>query len=411
MTGNVRGLPPFTYVTRVVASRAAPGDVYAVFDGHRNDDFNPYIFASSDFGESWRQITSGLPMTSMNALAQHPTAHNLLFAGSEFGVHVSIDGGANWNTLTNGLPTVPVDDITVHPRDNDLVIGTHGLGIWIMDDIAPLQELSSEVMAAAAHLYPVRRATSYNAYFPQGWTPGIYVAPNPPDGAWIRYHLGADVDSVTLVVRDGDMVVRELDATTEMGLNQVMWDLRLVMDGPDDEPMGPGPRVLPGTYTVALTVGEETMEQPVEVRLDPRVTISRSDLMARHEAMLRSYRLSGPRNQAGQRMQQMMQQVAQAEQRANDAEEVPEGPGGGDRGRAGGAAGAAGRPGRRRRRQQRLRTDRAVQHPRDGGPVVADRPVLGEVAGRDRARERDGHRAGACAAGADLSGGTASRGA
>ena len=324
VTGNVRGLPAFTYVTRIVASRAAAGDVYAVFDGHRNDDFNPYVFASSDFGESWRQITSGLPMTSMNALAQHPTAHNLLFAGSEFGVHVSIDGGANWNTLANGLPTVPVDDITVHPRDNDLVIGTHGLGIWIMDDIAPLQELSSEVMAAAGHLYPVRRATSYNMYTPQGWTPGIYVAPNPPGGAWIRYHLGAEVDSVTLEVRDGDMVVRELEASTEMGLNQVMWDLRLVMDGPDDEPMGPGPRVLPGTYTVALTVGEETMEQPVEVRLDPRVTISRSDLMARHEAMLRSYRLSGPRNQVGQRMQQMMQQVAQAEQRANDAEEVPE---------------------------------------------------------------------------------------
>ena len=239
VTGNVRGLPAFTYVTRIVASRAAPGDVYAVFDGHRNDDFNPYVFASSDFGESWRQITSGLPMTSMNALAQHPTAHNLLFAGSEVGVHVSIDGGANWNTLTNGLPTVPVDDITVHPRDNDLVIGTHGLGIWIMDDIAPLQELSSEVMAAA-HLYPVRRATSYNMYTPQGWTPGIYAAPNPPGGAWIRYHLGAEVDSVGLEIRDGDMVVRELDATTEMGLNQVTWDLRLVMDGPDDEPMGPG---------------------------------------------------------------------------------------------------------------------------------------------------------------------------
>ena len=324
VTGNVRGLPPFTYVTRIVASRAEAGSVYAVFDGHRSDDFNAHLYASSDFGESWERMTNGLPNTSLNAVAQHPTAHNLLFAGSEVGVHVSIDGGANWHTLKNGLPTVPVDDITVHPRDNDLVIGTHGLGIWIMDDIAPLQELSSEVMASAAHLYPVRRATSYNPYFPQGWTPGIYVAPNPPDGAWIRYHLGAETDSATLVVRDGDMVVRELDASTGMGLNQVMWDLRLVMDGPDDEPMGPGPRVMPGTYTVALTVGEETMEQPLEVRLDPRVTISRSDLMARHEAMLRSYRLSGPRGQAAQRMQQMMQQVAQAEQRANDAEEVPE---------------------------------------------------------------------------------------
>ncbi len=324
VTGNVRGVPPYTYVTRIVASRAAPGEVYAVFDGHRSDDFNPYIFVSRDHGGSWEQITGGLPMTSLNALAQHPTAHNLLFAGSEVGVHASIDGGANWHTLKNGLPTVPVDDITIHPRENDLVIGTHGLGIWIMDDIAPLQELSTEVMASAAHLYPVRRATSYNPYFPQGWTPGIYVAPNPPDGAWIRYHLGAGADSVTLEIRDGDMVVRELGATASVGLNQVIWDLRLVMDGPDGEPMGPGPRVLPGTYTVALTVGGETFEQPVEVRLDPRVSIARSDLMARHEVMLSSYRLSGPRNQAAQRMQQMMQLVTRAEQRLSDAEEAPE---------------------------------------------------------------------------------------
>ena len=324
VTGNVRGVPPYTYVTRIVASRAAPGEVYAVFDGHRSDDFNPYIFVSRDHGGSWEQITGGLPMTSLNALAQHPTAHNLLFAGSEVGVHASIDGGANWHTLKNGLPTVPVDDITIHPRENDLVIGTHGLGIWIMDDIAPLQELSTEVMASAAHLYPVRRATSYNMHFPQGWTPGIYVAPNPPDGAWIRYHLGAEADSVTLEIRDGDMVVRELGATASVGLNQVIWDLRLVMDGPDGEPMGPGPRVLPGTYTVALTVGGETFEQPVEVRLDPRVSISRSDLLARHEVMLSSYRLSGPRNQAAQRMQQMMQLVTRAEQRLGDAEEAPE---------------------------------------------------------------------------------------
>ena len=202
MTASARKLPPYTYVTRIVASRGKPGGVYAVFDGHRNDDFNPYIFASDDFGEHWKLITNGLPGTSLNALAQHPTAHNLLFAGSEVGVHVSIDGGANWRPLKNGLPTVPVDDIVVHPRENDLVIGTHGLGIWIMDDIAPLQELSDEVMASAAHLYPVRRATSYNPYFPQGWTPGIYAAPNPPAGARIRYHLGSEADSVKIRITD-----------------------------------------------------------------------------------------------------------------------------------------------------------------------------------------------------------------
>ena len=325
VTGNVPGLPPHTYVTRIVASRGAAGEVFAAFDGHRSSDFEPHVYASDDFGDSWTRITDGLPATSMNALAQHPGAHNLLFAGSEVGVHVSIDRGASWQPLRNGLPTVPVDDIVVHPRDNDLVVGTHGLGIWIMDDIAPLEHLSAEVMAAAAHLYPVRRATSYNPYTPQGWTPGIYAAPNPPAGARVRYHLGAATDSVTITITDADgAVVRELDGTGEAGLNEVIWNLRLAADGADGEAMDPGPRVLPGSYAVALSAGEATMETPAEVRLDPRVEISRGDLVARHAAMMDSYRLSGAVSDARERMGQMRQQLDQVEERVAAAEDAPE---------------------------------------------------------------------------------------
>ena len=294
VTGNLKGLPPHTYVTRIVASRAGEGGVYAVFDGHRNDDFNPYIFHSDDFGESWERITDGLPATSLNAFAQHPAAHDLLFAGSEVGVHVSIDGGENWKPLGNGLPTVPVDDIVVHPRENDLVIGTHGLGIWIMDDIAPLEGLAGGAMESAAHLFPVRRATSYNRYRPQGWTPGIHAAPNPPDGARIRYHLGSAGDSVAVRITDGaGTVVRKLGGGGDAGLHEIVWDLRMVEEGADGEPLNPGPRVLPGTYTVTLAAGEETMDRTLEVRLDPRIEISPADLRARQEAMLDSYRLSG----------------------------------------------------------------------------------------------------------------------
>ena len=326
VTGNVRGLPPFTYVTRIVASRGAAGSVYAVFDGHRNDDFDPYIFASDDFGESWEKITEGLPNTSLNALAQHPSAHNLLFAGSEVGVHFSFDGGARWHPLGNGLPTVPVDDIVVHPRDNDLVVGTHGLGIWIMDDIGPLQGLSAEVMASSAHLYPVRRATSYNIHFPQGWSPGIYAAPNPIAGARIRYHLGSTADSVTVKITDGaGGLVRELDGSRNEGLNEVIWDLQLVEDGPDGEPMNPGPRVLPGQYTVELTAGADTLETSVEVRLDPRVSISRSDLEARQAVMLDSYRLSGTVQAFRERLGSIGEQLGRIENQVQSlTEEVPE---------------------------------------------------------------------------------------
>ncbi len=326
VTRNLEGLPPYTYVTRIVASRAEAGAAYAVFDGHRNDDFNPYLFASGDFGESWELIVDGLPGTSLNALAQHPATHNLLFAGSEIGVHASIDGGARWRPLGNGLPTVPVDDIVVHPRDNDLVIGTHGLGVWIMDDIAPLQELSEEVMASAAHLYPVRRATSYNPHFPQGWTPGVYAAPNPPRGARIRYHLGAAGDSVKVRITDAaGVLVRELAGSGDEGLNEIVWDLRLVEEGADGKPLNPGPRVPPGVYAVALTAGGETLEETLEVRIDPRVKISQAGLRARREAMLDSYRMSGAVAEARELIESMKGHLNGIEDRIEEAAEPPEG--------------------------------------------------------------------------------------
>jgi photosystem II stability/assembly factor-like uncharacterized protein len=294
ITEQVEGLPANTYVTRIVASHADVGTVYAAFDGHRSDDFAAHVYVSDDFGQEWRPITTGLPANSVSALAQHPRNPNLLFVGNEFGVYTSVDGGEQWARLENGLPTVPVDDIKIHPRENDLVIGTHGRGIWIMDDIAPLEELTPQVVASTAHLYSVRRATSYNAYRPQGWTPGIYADPNPPLGARIRYYLGADVDDVSLRVTDAmGRTIREFSPSSAAGLNEVLWDLRLVEDGTDGEAMEPGPRVLPGTYLVHLEAGDAVIEGEVSVRLDPRVSMSRAVLAERHEAMMSAYRLSG----------------------------------------------------------------------------------------------------------------------
>ena len=189
---------------------------------------------------------------------------------------------------------MPVDDIKIHPRENDLVIGTHGRGIWIMDDIAPLERLTPEVVASTAHLFPVRRATSYNAYRPQGWTPGIYADDNPPMGARIRYYLGSDMDEVSLTVTDAmGRTIRELQPPRAAGLNEVIWDLRLVEEDADGEPMDPGPRVLPGTYLLQLSAGDAVIAGEVTVRLDPRVSMSRTSMAERHQAMMSSYRLSG----------------------------------------------------------------------------------------------------------------------
>jgi len=314
VTGNLQDLPANTYVTRIVASAGAAGTVYAAFDGHRSDDFAAYVYVSEDFGAEWRLITSGLPAISVNALAQHPDNADLLFVGNEIGIYVSTDAGAQWVRMESNLPTVPVDDIKIHPRENDLVIGTHGRGIWILEDVGPLEHLSAEVLAANAHVFPIRRATSYNSYTPQGWTPGIFATPNPPAGARIRYHLATASEDVTLEVTDAmGQPIRTLEATGEAGFNEVIWDLRLVEDDENGEPMSPGPRVMPATYLVELTTGAEIVQSEVTVRMDPRVEMGSRDLMARHLAMLESYRLSGPVDAAEDAMSDMGSQLEDVE--------------------------------------------------------------------------------------------------
>lgn len=299
VTDNIDDLPDNTYVTRIVASHGSPGTVFAAFDGHRSDDFAPYVYVSENFGEDWEAIVSGLPTTSVNALAQHPDNPQLLFVGNEIGVYVSVNRGEYWVRMRSNLPTVPVDDIKIHPRENDLILGTHGRGIWIMEDITPLERLTENVFASVAFIFPIRRATSYNVHRPQGWTPGIYAASNPTAGARIRYHLAAESEDVTLKIMDSrGQDIRELEATGDAGLNEVIWDLRLVENDANGEPMSPGPRVMPGVYLVELTTGDQIVQSEVVVRLDPRVELARSDLMARHAAMLDSYRLSGPVEEA-----------------------------------------------------------------------------------------------------------------
>ena len=365
VTDNIPGLPERTYVSRVVASAHDQATVYATFDGHRNNDFAAHVYVSTDYGESWRRIADGLPATSVNVIAEHHRTEGLLFVGNEVGVFFSVDGGEQWVALDSGLPAVPVDDIRIHPRENDLVLGTHGRGIYIMEDIAPLEGLTAEVLAAGAHLFPVRRATLYNPYTPQGWTPGVYVSPNPPAGALIRYYVGeagagggvvaaspdgngggGDADGEgapadgsgqpkITILDDGGEVVREFAGPGAAGIQQVRWDLRIE---PPYTPSGPpqqfdggfgggqarGPRVLPGTYTVRLEAAGRTQEEEVVVRLDPRVEMSRADLEARQAALMSAWDLAGPVYEAGRAVQRVTTRLMEVSALLREQEETPE---------------------------------------------------------------------------------------
>jgi photosystem II stability/assembly factor-like uncharacterized protein len=124
---------PRKWVSRVVASSHAPGTVYLSMTGFREDDFDAYLFRSTDFGQSWLSIRSNLPMESVNVIAEDPDRPDILYVGTDLGVYVSGDTGQNWVSLSTTLPTTPVHDLDVHPRDGALVIGTHGRSAWVLE--------------------------------------------------------------------------------------------------------------------------------------------------------------------------------------------------------------------------------------------------------------------------------------
>ena len=301
---DIPGLPPFTYVSGMVVSAHAPGRVYATFDGHANDDYKPYVYVSDNYGRMWRSLTNGLPEeTSVNVIQEHHRNPNLLFVGHEKGVHVSIDRGESWASLNNNLPPVPVDDLVIHPRDNDLIVGTHGRSIWILDDIGPLEALTEEVLGSDGQLLPGQPARLFHMNSPQGWFGrGQFFAPNPDYGARITYYLREAADEVEISIRDASgEQVRKLEGSGKRGINRVTWDL--LMEPPFEPEEGQtfgyagipsGPPVLPGDYSVQVTVrrGGSGSDQPLRltgnivVGPDPEIAVSDADRRARHDALL-----------------------------------------------------------------------------------------------------------------------------
>jgi len=306
VTERVPGLPKGTYVSRVVASRHAECTAYATFDGHRSNDFNVYVYTTSDCGDTWKAISNGIPNNNgiANVIREHPRNPNLLFVGTEYGAYLSFDRGANWHRLKMNLPTVPVDDIAVHPRENDLLFGTHGRAIWVLDDITPLEQLTETVLAADLHLFDIRPSTAWRIYGHKGNTGHkLFIAENPPYGVLINYYLKSKLDEkekVKLAILDAEgKVIRELEGGTEPGINRVSWDLRYepaVRPEPGQQFgfFGPprGPSVDPGTYTVKISAKNAEVTKKATVEEDPRITISPADRAARRSAIDRAYELA-----------------------------------------------------------------------------------------------------------------------
>jgi photosystem II stability/assembly factor-like uncharacterized protein len=283
VAGNIAGLPKSSWVSGVEASRFAEGAVYAAFDNHASDDYANYLFRSSDYGQTWTSITGDLPAERVvKAVHEDLKNPNLVYIGTEFGFFLTYDGGRHWIQLGSNLPTVPVNDFLVHPRDHDLVLATHGRGLWILDNIASLEELTPEVLASDAHVFSIEPAAMIRYANPKAHQGDmIFRGQNPPAGAIIDYYLKAEGGTPALTVHDASgMEIRRLDAPARRGINRVVWDLRhepfmIAMQGQSGRrgTTLDGPFVVPGEYTVRLAVGGRTLEQRVRVSEDPRVVV------------------------------------------------------------------------------------------------------------------------------------------
>jgi photosystem II stability/assembly factor-like uncharacterized protein len=314
LSKSITGVKDGTFVGDIVASSASPGTAYVSFDAHRDGDFAPYLFKTSDFGKTWTSVVNGLPKddASIRGLAEYPGKPNVLFLGTERAMFVTNDGGANWRKLAANLPTTRYDDVVVHPRTKDLVLATHGRGVWILDDASPIAEWTPEIAAKRGHLFAVPRATlmlywqdvSNMSHF-------FYTAENPVEGAVFTYHLAQPAQKVRLVVTNAaGKVIREVSGPGAAGtIHRVNWDLRYPLPsgmgrGPSvgeegamtpagqragvvqlpipPHEIGPrGPHVAPGTFKVTLDVdGVAAGSQTFQVRADPESNLT----MAQHQA-------------------------------------------------------------------------------------------------------------------------------
>ena len=301
VVGNIQGLPKNAWVSTVEPGHFDAGTIYATFDLHTFGDMRPYVYKSTDYGKTWTSlIAPDSPVRGYAHVIKEDLVNpRLLFLGTELGLWVSVDGAANWSRYKGGdLPSVAVRDLAIHPRDHDLVIATHGRGIWIIDDITPLRALTLEMLArggAFVQTTPAVQRISAGG----GWANGDaeFIGPNPPNDAVITYYLQKRHIF-------GDMKLEVLDSTGKhlatlptskrRGLSRVTWSMRMPparIPPAATAAFGPGPRFMPGTYTVRLTEGDSTYTTKLRVTRDELLKHTIADRQAQFVLSLKLYEM------------------------------------------------------------------------------------------------------------------------
>lgn len=234
LTRRFPGVPKNTWVSRIEPSSTDTSVFYVTFDGHRTNDFAPYVYMTSDYGKTFRSIVANLPTGGpdfVHVIREDPYNARLLFLGTDVGAYVSTDRGGSWQKFMTGLPTVPVHDLKIHPREHELIAATHGRSIWIVD-VAPLEQMMTDGMRTrTVALYAPTMAHEYGEAPIEGQATGhkLFEGPSPAYGAdiWYRLDSGTPRDQVRILISDakGDSV-RTLVGPGGPGLHKVTWDFR-----------------------------------------------------------------------------------------------------------------------------------------------------------------------------------------
>jgi photosystem II stability/assembly factor-like uncharacterized protein len=343
VTSKIPGVPKWTYVSDVVPSRAAANTAYVTFDGHRGGDYGTYVFASTDLGATWRSIAGNLPKGEVaRCIAEDRRNPDVLYLGTETGLWVSWNRGGQWTRLKANLPTMPIYEIKQHPRDNDLILASHARGVWILDDVTPIQQWA-KAESADAFLFDPEPVAAFNTANDQmkGFEGDrLFLGQNPAPGATLAYNLKAAAKELKLTIKDaGGSVVRELTGAdvrdrTKAGLNIVKWDLRVQplrpLPPPPGAPAGAaqagggggfggggnnGPFVLPGTYRATLTVnGRDVQTVDVGVKGDPEISITDADRRLWQSAALDLHQMQAKANDVAEMVQNANAQLTLLQQ-------------------------------------------------------------------------------------------------
>lgn len=279
MAGRLPQLPRGAVINGIEPSRHVDGRVYVVANDYRNGDFGNYVYVTDDDGSTWRRLDGGLPARRVaRTLREDLRNPDLLFLGTELGLFWSNDRGATWAELRGSMPLMAHNDLFIHPREHDLVLGTHSRGIWILDHLGALRELTPEVAARPVHVFATRPAEQIRYRGELGHVGDVfYQGANPAEGGLVDFHLRrAGPATLTVHVPGGDEVARVEVPNARAGINRAVWNLRYA-DG--------GPFVHTGRYEVRVTSGGETATATLEVREDPRITVAPDLRRAWVEAM------------------------------------------------------------------------------------------------------------------------------